>query len=110
MVPGVEETLRVNGQAHIVRGDALLEGMAAQGKRPLLAIGIEVKECFFHCAKAFKRSRLWETETWPGRDGMASLAQVLIDQIKLANTSVEELETQIAESYARRLYLSESVC
>lgn len=104
MVPGVEETLRVNGRATIVRDEALLERTTARGKRPLVAIGVEVQECFFHCAKAFKRSRLWEPETWPLRDGMPSLAQILVDQIKPANTSVEELENQIAESYAQRLY------
>ena len=74
------------------------------GKRPLLGIGVEVQECFFHCAKAFKRSGLWQPETWSSRAGMASLAQILVDQIKPENTSVEELEKQIAESYATRLY------
>lgn len=104
MVPGVEETLRVNGRACIVRDEALLERMSAKGKRPLLGIGVEVQECFFHCAKAFKRSGLWKPETWSSRAGMASLAQILVDQIKPENTSVEELEKQIAESYATRLY------
>ena len=104
MVPGVEETLRINGRARIVRDAALLERMSAQGKQPLLAIGVHVRECFFHCAKAFKRSRLWEPGSWPSRDGLASLAQIMIDQTKPANTSLQELEDQIAESYANRLY------
>jgi uncharacterized protein len=104
MVPGVEETLRINGRACIVRDEALLERMSAKGKRPLLGIGVEVQECFFHCAKAFKRSGLWQPGSWRGRDGMASLAQILVDQIKPANTSVDELENQIADSYATRLY------
>lgn len=104
MIPGVEETLRVNGRACIVRDEALLERMTAKGKRPLLGIGVEVQECFFHCAKAFKRSGLWQPETWASGIGMASLAQILVDQIKPENTSVEDLEKQIAESYATRLY------
>lgn len=104
MVPGVEETLRVNGRACIVRDEALLERMTAKGKRPLLGIGVEVQECFFHCAKAFKRSGLWQPQTWASRGGMASLAQILVDQTKPENTSVEDLEKQIAESYATRLY------
>ena len=104
MVPGVEETLRINGRACIVRDEALLERMTARGKRPLLGIGVEVQECFFHCAKAFKRSGLWQPETWSSRSGMASLAQILVDQTKPENTSVEDLEKQIAESYATRLY------
>lgn len=104
MVPGIEETLRVNGRASLVRDEALLERTSAQGKRPLLGIGVHVHGCFFHCAKAFKRSKLWHNETWPGRAGMASLAQILVDQTQPADTSVEQLETQIAESYATRLY------
>ncbi len=104
LVPGVEETLRVNGRASVVRDGALLDRLVARGKRPLLAIGVEVRECFFHCAKAFKRSSLWQPDTWQGRGDMASLAQILADQVKPANTSVQELEAQIAESYATRLY------
>src|SRR5688572_31157365 len=57
LVPGRRETLRVNGRACIVRDEALLASMEAQGKRPLLAIGVEVEEVFLHCAKAFIRSR-----------------------------------------------------
>ena len=91
------------------RGDApgfvaVLDDTTAQGKRPLVAIGVEVKECFFHCAKAFKRSHLWQPDSWPARDGMASLAQILMDQVQPSGTSVEALESQIAESYATRLY------
>ena len=104
MVPGVEETLRVNGRACLVRDDALLELTSAKGKRPLLAIGVEVRECFFQCGKAFRRSRLWEPNSWLGRDGIASLAQILVDQVNPSDTSVEALEVQIAESYAKRLY------
>src|SRR2546421_5870904 len=56
MIPGVEETLRVNGHACLVRDTTLLERTTAQGKQPLIAIGVEVKECFLHCAKSLKRS------------------------------------------------------
>ncbi len=104
LVPGVEETLRVNGRACLVRDEALLERMSAQGKRPLMAVAVDVQECFFHCAKAFKRSKLWEPDSWAGRQGIASLAQIISDQVKPANTSVEDLEVMIAESYAKRLY------
>ncbi len=104
LIPGIEETLRVNGRASIVRDAAVLERTAAHGKLPVLAIAVEVRECFFHCAKAFKRSSLWKPETWPGRAGMASLAQIMMDQVQPENTSVQDLEQQIAESYAKRLY------
>src|SRR5689334_23365886 len=57
MIPGVEETLRINGRACLTREPALLERLTARGKVPTLAIGVEVEEAFLHCAKAFKRSQ-----------------------------------------------------
>ncbi len=104
MVPGREDTLRVNGRGSIVRDAELLDRTTARGNRPTVAIVVDVRECFFHCAKAFKRSGLWQPATWPDSAGMASLAQILMDQVHPANTSVVELEQQIAESYAKRLY------
>ncbi len=104
LVPGVEETLRINGRACLIKDGDLLDRTVAQGKRPLMAIGVEVQECFFHCAKAFKRSKLWQPDSWPERGAIASLAQILSDQIKPADQTVEDLEKMIAESYAKRLY------
>jgi len=56
IVPGREETLRVNGRACIVKDEAVLAPLAVKGKQPPLGIGVEVEECYLHCAKAFKRS------------------------------------------------------
>lgn len=64
MIPGLGETLRVNGRASIVKDLTLLEKMKARGKTPHLAIGVDVEECFIHCAKAFKRSGLWKPSSW----------------------------------------------
>ena len=104
LVPGVEETLRVNGRASIVRDEALLERLAARGKRPVLAVAVEVEECFLHCAKAFKRSGLWEPGQWPDRAGLASPAQMFLDHARPAGITVGELERQIQEGYRTRLY------
>ena len=104
MVPNVEETLRVNGRASLIRDEAWLAHMAVQDKPPQLAIAVTVEECFLQCAKALKRSRLWQPEQWPARDALPSLAQMLIDQVKPANTTVEQLEGYIKESYIQRLY------
>lgn len=103
-IPGREETLRVNGRAWIVRDEDLLERTATMGKRPQLAIGVEVEECFLHCAKAFKRSKLWQTEQWPDRSALASMAQMLLDQTKPAGMTVEQLERRLQEGYTKRLY------
>jgi len=104
MIPGVEETLRVNGHACLVRDTALLERTVAQGKQPLIAIGVEVDECFLHCAKSLKRSKLWDTTSWPDRAAYPSLAQMLLDQVRPANQMVKDLEAYIQESYTKRLY------
>jgi uncharacterized protein len=65
MVPGTDETLRVNGTAELTTDPAILSRLAARGKTPLLAIRVSVRECFFHCAKAFRRSQLWSPANWP---------------------------------------------
>jgi PPOX class probable FMN-dependent enzyme len=103
LVPGREETLRVNGRAWITRDPELLERSAVQGRTPLLAIGVEVEQCFLHCAKAFRRSQLWTHEQWPGPDALPSLACVLFDQIRPDGVTLEEYERDIAEG-VKRLY------
>jgi predicted pyridoxine 5'-phosphate oxidase superfamily flavin-nucleotide-binding protein len=67
LVPGTEETLRVNGTAELTAAPIILERLSARGRPALVAIRVTVQECFFHCAKAFKRSQLWRPETWPQR-------------------------------------------
>jgi PPOX class probable FMN-dependent enzyme len=104
LVPGKEETLRVNGRAWIVRDRDLLERMQVTGKPPHLAVGVEVEECFFHCAKAFKRSRLWQPDGWPDRSGLAPAAQVFFDQARPEGATVADVQRRLDESYTRRLY------
>ena len=64
VLPGTEETLRINGRAALYSDDELCEQMAANGKPAQLIIEVSVRECFFHCAKAFKRSRSWQADSW----------------------------------------------
>lgn len=104
MVPGFEETLRVNGRATVVRDADVLGQTAARGKTPTVAIGVEVEECFLHCAKAFKRSGLWREGEWPERSTLPSLGQIFRDQGAEPGTSAQDLDRRIEESYARQLY------
>ena len=64
LIPGTEETLRVNGRAELTTDPAILSALQARGQDALLAVRVTVDECFFHCAKAFRRSNLWKSETW----------------------------------------------
>ena len=103
LIPGRRETLRVNGRACITRDETLLASLEAMGKRPVLAVGVEVEEVYLHCAKAFIRSALWQPDRWPKLERLASAAQMFWDQAKPACT-VEELARHIDEGYAKRLY------
>ncbi|MGH2615801.1 MAG: pyridoxamine 5'-phosphate oxidase family protein [Thermomicrobiales bacterium] len=104
IVPGVEETLRLNGRALLVRDPDLLERMSAQGKIPTLGIAVEVEEVFLHCAKAFRRSHLWQSDTWPERSALPSLGKILLDQLKPADTSAADLDCALEDAYAKTLY------
>lgn len=104
VVPGREETLRVNGRAWITRDPQLLGDAAVQGKTPLLAIGVEVEQCFLHCAKPFRRAHLWARDHWPAPDALPSLACVLFDQIQPDGVTLQDYERDIEEGYASRLY------
>ncbi|MGP4070000.1 pyridoxamine 5'-phosphate oxidase family protein [Halobacillus sp. B29] len=104
MVPGTGETLRVNGTAYITRDPEYLEKMTVQGKTPLLGIGVEVKECFLHCAKAFKRSKLWEPEHWPETGHLPSAAKMMAAHANMPGVTEESVEKNLKESYKKRLY------
>jgi len=66
IIPGTNETLRVNGRAELTRDPDLCARLAARGQDALLVVRVAVDECFFHCPKAFLRASLWKPETWAG--------------------------------------------
>ena len=104
LVPGREETLRINGRAWITRDPELLAHCVAHDKTPQLAIGVEVEQCFLHCPKAFMRSKLWRHAEWPAPDALASMAQVLHDQIKPAGITAQQYECEMEERNRTQLY------
>jgi PPOX class probable FMN-dependent enzyme len=103
-IPGMGETLRVNGRACVFHDPEVLARLATRGKTPLVAIGVEVEECYLHCAKAFKRSRLWEPTSWPAPESLPSAACMLADQAALPGMTAADVERQLEDSYANRLY------
>jgi hypothetical protein len=103
LVPGREETLRVNGRAQIVRDAWVREPMAMNGKLPDFAIVVSVAEVFFHCAKCVIRSKLWDSRAWPPSAGLPSLARALVDQARLEQ-SVEEVQALLEKDAKERLY------
>ncbi|GAA2892826.1 pyridoxamine 5'-phosphate oxidase family protein [Streptosporangium fragile] len=83
IVPGMNETLRVNGRAALVADAPFFDDLAVQGKRPRLAVLVDVEELYMHCAKAFLRSSLWKPETWPDRKSLPTLGRIAKDQMGL---------------------------
>jgi PPOX class probable FMN-dependent enzyme len=104
LVPGVGETLRINGQACVMRDEEILARLAVNGKRPVVGIGVEVDECYFQCAKALIRSRLWDNITHGVHCSDFDFAQVLVEQTQIAGQSAESLRQHIETSYKERLY------
>ncbi len=102
-VPGLLETLRVNGTARITTDPALLEPTAVNGKVPRSGILVSVEEVYFHCGKALIRSDLWNPDKHVARSDFPSLGRIITEQINEGG-SVEEAERYTAESYRTRLY------
>jgi PPOX class probable FMN-dependent enzyme len=94
MIPGTNETLRINGRAELTRDPELLERLAARGKPAVLAIRVTVDECFFHCAKAFIRSKLWKHESWPEKRRI-SFGKMFADKIGGDPDTMASLESTI---------------
>ena len=103
MIPGLGETLRVNGSGCVIRDEPVLKTMTVNGKEPTLGIVTEVEEAYLQCAKALIRSKLWEPAEPLKTPGLSCFAQILIDQTD-ADETVESLDEQIQQSYAKRLY------
>jgi uncharacterized protein len=102
LIPGVRETLRINGEAKIVQDKWVLEQMNVDGKTPSFAIIVTVKEAFMHCAKCIIRSKLWQADA-AKQASVPSLAKVLVEHGKL-EISVDELDGMIKNDEQTNLY------
>jgi len=101
-VPGVDETLRVNGRAAVTVDPDRLAGLWAQGKAPRAALVVRVEEVFFHCGKALRRGLLWDAARHLPAGGFPSLGRVLAEQT--GRGTVAEAEARIEHSYRTTLY------
>lgn len=104
LIPGLGETLRINGKAYICQDPELLEMSVVNGRVPLFGILVEVQECYVHCAKALIRSSLWNPDSWPEKATLPSVPQMLVDHAKIPNTTSEEVAKSLQEGYVNRLY------
>ena len=107
MVPGFEDTLRVNGKATLNRDPKLLETLSVNGRAPTLAIIVEVNEAFLHCAKALRRAKLWNAESQQDRSEMASMIAMVMEQSTGKPIEPEELpdaEQGLEDEYKKTMY------
>lgn len=103
IVPGRDETLRVNGTARLTTHAPLLARFPMQGKAPELAIIVHTDSVYMHCARAFRRSKLWDTATWPEPGTVPQMPAVLKDKLAL-DGSLEEITGEREERYRQSLY------
>jgi uncharacterized protein len=103
-IPGIEETVRVNGTARLSHDPDLLAASAVQGKTPLMMIVITVREAFYHCSKALKRARLWQDDYRLNRSALPSLGRIIVEQTRTTEISIEQADAAIAKSTVERLY------
>lgn len=104
LVPGIGETLRANGRATVSTDPEVLAACDIDGRNPKVAVVVTVEEVYLHCAKALRRSRLWQPETWPDTTDMARPAAMLRDHIGLTEMSVEQVDDVLEADYRSSLW------
>ncbi len=106
IIPGFDDTLRVNGTARLTTDPTLLETMVVNNRVPTLAMVITVREVFMHCAKAFRRSHLWDPSHHQNRKEMPSLIKIILDETTGApgEDEMQKIDAGLEEDYKRTLY------
>jgi PPOX class probable FMN-dependent enzyme len=102
LIPGRGDTLRVNGRATLLADAPYADRMEVKGHRPVVILEVAVEQVFFHCAKAFLRSRLWEPGTWDP-DAVMSRAQIA-KNMERQDESLEDIEAYYGPQYSEGLY------
>ena len=77
LIPGVNETLKINGNAWLTNDKKLLESFSVNGKAPATVIVIDIQEIYFQCARALVRSRLWDPDTQVARQTLPTAGQMI---------------------------------
>lgn len=104
--PGVEETLRVNGRASLYRDEHQQQKLAANGRPALLLIKLEVEQAFFHCAKAFKRSKAWQPDAWAEGSKVSfgeQIAGAKLSKGLAAKAVAKIIDREVQKNYRRDL-------
>nr|WP_042182043.1 pyridoxamine 5'-phosphate oxidase family protein [Kibdelosporangium sp. MJ126-NF4]CEL14326.1 Phosphohydrolase (MutT/nudix family protein) [Kibdelosporangium sp. MJ126-NF4] len=103
LIPGMNETLRVNGRAKLVSDAPFFDELVVRDKRPKVAVVIEVEQLYMHCAKAFLRSSLWQPETWTDRTCLPTFGEIIKDQMALP-VAASDLDNVFEENNRTQQY------
>jgi len=102
IIPGTNETLRVNGTAELTSDPKVCERLTARGAAAKLAIRVHIQQCFFHCAKAFLRSQLWKPETWTPHK-IVSFGQQFAAKTGATDDVAKQIDEAIERDYRENL-------
>ncbi|MPY92849.1 MAG: pyridoxamine 5'-phosphate oxidase family protein [Acidimicrobiia bacterium] len=108
VLPGRDETLRVEGNAVLTTDPEVLASWDGELRRPKVAIGVEVGEAFVHCAKSFRRGQVWDAGSWAGHAGAPDACVLLVEGLGLDATA-EEVRASLEKGYAHDLEAERTV-
>jgi PPOX class probable FMN-dependent enzyme len=103
LIPGRDQTLRVNGRAAVTADPGVLHQIAAVGKPPRTAIVVKADEVYAHCPKALVRSRLWDPAAWPVLDEVPTAAEVMLAHQRDPALTLPQMESYLDQSLRERL-------
>ena len=95
LVPGMNETLRINGVARITDDARILAPSAVDGRAPKVGLVVAIEEAFLHCAKAFVRSKLWDSGQHIDRSQLPSFPEMLLDHVRGLTPSENDRQSQV---------------
>jgi predicted pyridoxine 5'-phosphate oxidase superfamily flavin-nucleotide-binding protein len=104
IVPGITETLRVNGSGRLTRDPELCALCATDGKPPWFVIDVEVRQVFSHCSKAFLRSGLWNPVGWADPAEVVSPSKTIAARASEEGRTEDDVRREVDESYRPGLY------
>ncbi|NRD75087.1 pyridoxamine 5'-phosphate oxidase family protein [Shewanella sp. VB17] len=102
LVPGTVESLRVHGTCRLLKGDEICESLASKSHNALLVMEVKVTKAYFHCGKAFLRSKTWQPSTWNDKIKI-SFGQEIADNIGENSNFAETLDAGVKERYVTDL-------
>lgn len=90
IIPGLDEVLRINGKATIIRNREILDTINHNKKPPLLGIGVDVEQCFIHCSRALKKSKIWNSDSWPDNESIPSGLEIFKAHLEINGVELKK--------------------